>query len=181
MVLGIPNPYVLLGGLIGGVALVGGAWMWHTNSVSTAYKTGKAEVMAEWKKSDDIAVAVGTAKTELLARDAVRNREKLIEVQAENSKRAAVGAAALADRTATIVELRLALAKPAPSTSSNPACPSTGVDEADYRRCRSVLSSGLTLAAESDKLVESGERLLKTSEARLTALQTYAELVQSTR
>jgi hypothetical protein len=157
-----------------------GGWIAYQTHGTARYKAGKAEVMAEWRESDRVAVAVGAAKTELLVRDAVRNREKLIEIQTENAKRAAVGAAALADRGRTIDELRLALAKPpAPSTSSNPACPSSGVDEADYRRCRSVLSSGLALAAESDKLVESGERLLKTSEARLTAIQDWAGLVQS--
>jgi len=178
-VLGIPNPYVLLGGLIGGVALVGGAWMWHTNSVSTAYKTGKAEVMAEWKKSDDIAVAVGTAKTELLARDAIRNREKLIEVQTENAKRAAVGAASLADRGRTIDELRIALAKPAPAPSGNPACHATGSDDSSLRTCRAALSSGLAVAQGADRLAEASERLLGNLSAQVTALQGYAELVQS--
>ena len=177
---GLPNPYLLLGGAAAGLALVGGAWLWHTSAVSTAHKAGKAEVMAQWRESDKIALAVGTAKTELLARDAVRNREKLIEVQTENAKRAAVGAAALADRTATIVELRSALAKPPTAQANgNPACAPSGSDDSSLRSCRSLLDGSLAVAAGADRLVAKGESLLKSTGAQVTALQAYAELVQS--
>jgi hypothetical protein len=171
--------YLLAAKILAPIALLLGLWWWHTSSVSTAHKAGKAEVMAEWQTSDKIALAVGTAKTELLARDAIRNREKLIEVQTENAKRAAVGAASLADRGRTIDELRIALAKPAPAPSGNPACHATGSDDSSLRTCRAALSSGLAVAQGADRLAEASERLLGNLSAQVTALQGYAELVQS--
>jgi hypothetical protein len=172
--------YLLAAKILAPIALLLGLWWWHTNAVSTAHKAGKAEVMAEWQTSDKIALAVGTAKTELLARDAVRNREKLIEVQTENAKRAAVGAAALADRTATIVELRSALAKPPTAQANgNPACTPTGGDDTSLRSCHSLLDGSLTVAAGADRLVAKGESLLKSTGSQVTSLQEYATLVQS--
>ena len=172
--------YLLAAKILAPIALLLGLWWWHTSSVSTAHKAGKAEVMAEWQTSDKIALAVGTAKTELLARDAIRNREKLIEVQTENAKRAAVGAASLAERGRVIDGLRSALAKPSTaSTNGNPACTPTGGDDASLRSCHSLLDGSLTVAAGADRLVAKGESLLKSTGSQVTALQEYAGLVQS--
>ena len=166
--------------VIAGLSIFGLAWWAYEDHAKVRYKAGRAEVMAEWKKSDDIAVAVGTAKTELLARDAVRNREKLIEVQTENAKRAAVGAASLAERGRVIDGLRSALAKPSTaSTNGNPACTPTGGDDASLRSCHSLLDGSLTVAAGADRLVAKGERLLKSTGSQVTSLQEYATLVQS--
>jgi len=164
-VIGLPNPYVLLGGLIGGVALVGGAWMWHTNSVSTAYKTGKAEVMAEWKKSDDIAVAVGDEKTKLLKQLAAKNQGALdaqLTALAARNQRGAAESRSLRDTLAAIASA------PASSPTTSAACRSY---ETEYRACAGLLGEGVELAGE-------GQRVAQDLAAKLTALQSYVELVQ---
>ena len=164
--IGLPNPYVLLGGLIGGVALVGGAWMWHTNSVSTAYKTGKAEVMAEWKKSDDIAVAVGDEKTKLLKQLAAKNQGALdaqLTALAARNQRGAAESRSLRDTLAAIASA------PASSPTTSAACRSY---ETEYRACAGLLGEGVELAGE-------GQRVAQDLAAKLTALQEYAGLIQS--
>jgi hypothetical protein len=164
-VIGLPNPYLLLGGLVGGVALVGGAWMWHTNSVSTAYKTGKAEVMAEWKKSDDIAVAVGDEKTKLLKQLAAKNQGALdaqLTALAARNQRGAAESRSLRDTLAAIASA------PASSPTTSAACRSY---ETEYRACAGLLGEGVELAGE-------GQRVAQDLAAKLTALQSYVELVQ---
>ena len=163
--IGLPNPYLLLGGLVGGVALVGGAWMWHTNSVSTAYKTGKAEVMAEWKKSDDIAVAVGDEKTKLLKQLAAKNQGALdaqLTALAARNQRGAAESRSLRDTLAAIASA------PASSPTTSAACRSY---ETEYRACAGLLGEGVELAGE-------GQRVAQDLAAKLTALQSYVELVQ---
>jgi len=160
-VIGLPNPYVLLGG----VALVVGAWMWHTNSVSTAYKTGKAEVMAEWKKSDDIAVAVGDEKTKLLKQLAAKNQGALdaqLTALAARNQRGAAESRSLRDTLAAIASA------PASSPTTSAACRSY---ETEYRACAGLLGEGVELAGE-------GQRVAQDLAAKLTALQSYVELVQ---
>ena len=158
--------YLLAAKILGPIALLLGLWFWHTNAVSTAYKTGKAEVMAEWKKSDDIAVAVGKAKTELSARDAIRNTEKLNAKLADLAQRNAVIAA---DNRSVRNDLAAIAAAPTRDPTPGPACRSY---EPEYRGCAGLLAAGVELAGE-------GPRLAGDIAAKLSAMQEYATLVQS--
>jgi hypothetical protein len=171
--------YLLIAKILGPIALLAGLWFWHTSAVSTADTTGYERGLGEWRAADKIAVEVGAAQSALLARDSVRNREKLIEVQTQNAKRAAVGAASLADRGRTIDELRSALAAAPAKTSDNPTCPAAASDEASLRSCRAALSAGLAVAGRADRLVEAGERILGDIAAQVTALQGHADLMSS--
>jgi hypothetical protein len=163
---GLPNPYLLLGGLVGGLALVGGAWLWHTSAVSTAHKAGKAEVMAQWRESDKIALAVGTETTALLKRGAAAQEGKLnaqLIALAARNQRGAAESRSLRDTLAAIAA--------APASDPTPAA-SCRSYEPEYRGCAGLLAAGVELAGE-------GPRLAGDIAAKLSAMQEYATLVQS--
>ena len=158
--------YLLAAKILAPIALLLGLWWWHTSAVSSADKTGYARALAEWKKSDDIAVAVGDEKTKLLKQLAAKNQgaldAQLIALAARN-KLGAAESRGLRDQLTTIAAT--APRDPTPG----PACLSY---ERQYRECSGLLSEGVGLAEE-------GGRLTLETAAKLTALQGYAELVQS--
>ena len=152
--------------VIAGLSIFGLAWWAYEDHAKVRYKAGRAEVMAEWKKSDDIAVAVGDEKTKLLKQLAAKNQgaldAQLIALAARN-KLGAAESRGLRDQLTTIAAT--APRDPTPG----PACLSY---ERQYRECSGLLSEGVGLAEE-------GGRLALETAAKLTALQGYAELVQS--
>ena len=171
--------YLLAAKIFAPIILLAGLWWWHTSTVDKAYKSGKTEVLAQWKESDRVAVAVGDEKTKLLKSLAAKNQGTFNATLAENAKRAAVGAVALAERAATIDELRNALAAAPAAPRGDVSCPAARSDEASLRSCRAALSTGLAVAKGADRLAEAGERLLGDLAVKVTVLQDHAALVQS--
>jgi len=158
--------YLLAAKILAPIALLLGLWWWHTSAVSTAHKAGKAEVMDEWQTSDKIALAVGAETTGLLKRNAANQEGKLndaLKTLAARNAASSADARGLRDQLTTIAAT--APRDPTPG----PACLSY---ERQYRECSGLLSEGVVLAEE-------GGRLALETAAKLTALQGYAELVQS--
>ena len=158
--------YLLAAKILAPIALLLGLWWWHTSAVSTAHKAGKAEVMDEWQTSDKIALAVGAETTGLLKRNAANQEGKLndaLKTLAARNAASSADARGLRDQLTTIAAT--APRDPTPG----PACLSY---ERQYRECSGLLSEGVVLAEE-------GGRLALETAAKLTALQGYAEFVQS--
>jgi hypothetical protein len=146
-------------------ALVFGLYFGYKGKLKSEYLRGKSEVQALWKKSDELAAADGAIKTKSLALSAVRNSEKTIDTL--NTLNARV-----ATRTVERNQLRDQLERHATSTtSSDPARAACRSDEERVRSCERLLSTGIGL-------VEQGQGLLERSEAKLTALQEHAVILQ---
>ena len=157
--------YLLAAKILAPIALLLGLWWWHSSAVSTAYKTGKAEVTAQWRESDRLAVAVGNETTSLLKRGAAAQEGKLnaqLTALAARNQRGAAESRSLRDTLAAIASA------PASSPTTSAACRSY---ETEYRACAGLLGEGVELAGE-------GQRVAQDLAAKLTALQSYVELVQ---
>jgi hypothetical protein len=152
--------------VIAGIALFGLAWWAYEDHAKVRYKAGRAEVMAEWQTSDKIALAVGAETTGLLKRNAAAQEGKFNDAP---KTLAARNAASSADARSLRDKLTAIASAPASDPTPGPACRSY---EREYRECSGLLSEGVGLAEE-------GGRLALETSAKLTALQAYAELVQS--
>jgi hypothetical protein len=169
------NPYTWLAGAL----VVGGLWAGHTYRVSSAEKAGYARAAGECKAKDDIALAVGKGKTELLARSAIRQTEvfigKLQTLEARNTARSLERA----KLNLTVDELRIQLDASSTQTGGEPTAPACRGDDIKLRSCEAMVSSGLTLAQGARGLVDEAEDVLTRSDAALTALQAWSLLVRS--
>ena len=158
--------YLLAAKILAPIALLLGLWWWHSSAVSTAYKTGKAEVTAQWRESDRIAVAVGAETTFLLKRNAAAQEGKFNDAI---KTLAARNAASSADARGLRDKLTAIASAPTRDPTPGPACRSY---EREFRTCSGLLGEGIELAGEGPRLA--GDIALK-----LTTLQDWAGLVQS--
>ena len=158
--------YLLAAKILAPIALLLGLWWWHTSSVSTAHKAGKAEVTAQWRESDRIAVAVGAETTVLLKRNAAAQEGKFNDAI---KTLAARNAASSADARGLRDKLTAIASAPTRDPTPGPACRSY---ESEYRGCAGLLAAGVELAGE-------GPRLAGDIAAKLSAMQEYSTLVQS--
>jgi hypothetical protein len=161
------------------IALAVGAWAWHTGAVDDAFDAGKAEVQGRWNEADRVAVEVGAATSKLLARNAIkateRYHEKLAGVEQKNKDRAVAVADAIADADELYNDLKAARAAPSRADS----CPAARSYEADLGICRELLADGLKVASESRRLAAESQAIIERAEARLSAMQEWAVIVQS--
>jgi hypothetical protein len=161
-------------------AAVGGAWLWHSGAVSDAFDAGKAEVQNRWEEADRLAVAVGDAKTKLLARNAIIQTETFHAKFETLNTAAARRGVALAERSAHADGLQQRLdALAATPPSSDPARASCRSDEERVRSCEGLVAEGVRVATEADRVATEARRLLEVSEVKLEALREWARLVQS--
>jgi hypothetical protein len=158
--------YLLIAKILAPIALLAGLWFWHSSTVSGADKAGYARAIAEWRKSDEIAVAVGNETTAILKRGAVANEGKLNAQLADMAKR---NAAVAADNLSVRNTLATIAAAPTHDPTPGPACRSY---ERQFRECSGLLAEGVGLAEE-------GGRLALETSTKLGALQDWAGIVQS--
>jgi hypothetical protein len=169
------NPYTWLAGAL----VVGGLWAGHAYRVSSADKAGYGRAIAEWRKADDIAKAVGDETTALLKRANASNtgvlHAQLQTLEARNTARSLDRA----KLNLTVDELRIQLDASSTQTGGEPTAPACRGDDIKLRSCEAMVSSGLTLAQGARGLVDEAEDVLTRSDAALTALQAWSLLVRS--
>jgi hypothetical protein len=172
-------PFLLiLGAILGG-------WWWHVaadeRAMAAAYEKGQDSILNQWEKADDIAVAVGAAKSDMLAKGAKQNEADFQRRRAADAARVAVVSVDRDRANRELDALRMQLDErnttPAAQTSDPDSCPAARRDAAKLRSCEGLLSSGLGLAGEARSLVDGAEELLGRTEAALEALQEWANLV----
>ena len=149
---------------LGLIIAAGAAWWWHRGQVNEAYDRGVSEITAKWQEADRLAVAVGDETSKLLKRGSAAVEGNL------NAKLKTL-AARDADRARNTASLRQLVDELAatPPGRRDPAAACRSY-EAEYRSCAGLLSEGIGLAGE-------GERMGQDLAARLTAMQEWARLV----
>jgi hypothetical protein len=174
MIAALLNPYAWLAG----AAVVGGLWFGHTRAVSQAYAAGEAARQTLWTAADNIAKAVGEAKTKLLARAAIKETETLHERIRKAEQLAVARGSALRDRDSQSASLQqrsdVATSEADSRASSTPA----GSDERRIASCERLVGEADRLAGEIDRLAEEVRSALAREQERLASLRRWAAIVE---
>lgn len=171
--------YLLAAKILGPLALIGGLWWYHTSAVSGAYQDGSDAKLAEWQASDKIAEAVGQARTNLLARAAIRGTEILHDRLTKMANLAAARGVELAGRDAASVELQQRVAESTAEADRRAASTPAGSDARRIASCERLLGEADRLAAEIDRVAEPGRAALQRLQEVHSSIKVWAGIVQT--